>query len=318
MAISNWLRNKIAALSIAFSNVEKNVLSQGKDSFAEDTNMISEKGTGTLLHGLKKNILNQEVKNLRWRTYKILKATKGMSLVFDKNDEDGDAWYKVRKIEQSRLLDKVILDDYDTYPLEMVVTNDEITLANLEAIGSEYFKTYDEPIKNTNENGEVLSATHGEIAANEFFINNKGEKRIQIIRNSFPRFYIERYTKKVNIRKINEKERLLEFYISKYPNEYDRTNYLFIKEVKNLMEKGSERINFIEFNNVEFISENTLGTEDFLYYNYEIKSFDKVVEFDGNYVIKFIAEVVVDGDDVLSKYIEPELEQKYLNKERKT
>ena len=318
MAISNWLRNKIAALSIAFSNVEKNVFSHGKDSFVEDTQHVQRYQQGTLADSLVHGEVTQEVKNLRWRTYKILKASKGMSLVFDKNDEDGDAWYKARKVEQSRLLDKVILDNYDAYPLEMVVNNDEITLANLEAIGSKYFQIYDEPIKNKDEKGEVLSATHGEISANEFFINNRGEKRIQIIRDSFPKFYIERYTKKLNIRKINEKERLIEFYISKYPDEYDRTNYLFIKEVNNLIKNGPERINFINFDNVEFITENTLGTEDFLYYNYKIKSFDKVVEFDGNYIIKFIAEIVTDGDDVLTKYVEPDLEQKYLNKERKT
>lgn len=314
--ITNWLKNKAAAFLIATSKIEKDAFTQ-RTTNDLDTNMISEKGTGTLLHGLKKNILNQEVKNLRWRTYKILKASKDLALTFDKNDADGDAWYKTRKVEQSRLLNKVILDEHDNYPLEMVVTNEEIKLANLEAI-SEHLKVYDEPVKNQNEKGEVESATHGEIAANEFFINNKGEKQIQIVRDNFPRFYLERYTKKMNIRVINETDRLLEFYVSKYPNEYDRTNYLFIKEINKLIQNGPERINFLDIQNVEFISENTLGSEDFLYYNYKVKSFDKVVEFDGHYVIKFVVEVLTNGDNVLSKYVEPELEQKYLNKERKT
>lgn len=316
MRISNWLKNKIAVLSIAFSNVEKNVFSQKKDSIVEDTTHTQRHLQGTLADALLRGEMNQEVKNLRWRIYKILKASKNVSLIFDKNDENGDNWYKTKKIEQSRLLDKVMLDSYDDYPLEMVVINDEIKLSNLEAI-SEHFKGYDEPIKNTDENGEVLSATHGEISANEFFIGNKGEKLIQINRNLFPKFYIERYTKRVNIRKINKKERLLEFYIGKYPDEYDRTNYLFIKEINNLIKNGPERINFIELNNVEFITNNTLGVEDFLYYNYKIKSFNKVIEFDGNYVIKFIGEVIVDGEDILSKYIEPEIEQNYLDRKIK-
>lgn len=316
MRISNWLKNKIAVLSIAFSNVEKNVFSQKKDSFVEDTAHTQRHLQGTLADALLRGEMNQEVKNLRWRIYKILKASKNVSLIFDKNDEDGDNWYKTRKIEQSRLLDKVMLDNYDDYPLEMVVINDEIKLSNLDAI-SEHFKGYNEPIKNTDENGDVLSATHGEISSNEFFIGNRGEKQIQINRNIFPKFYIERYTKRVNIRKINKKERLLEFYIGKYPDEYDRTNYLFIKEINNLIKNGPERINFIELNNVEFITNNTLGVEDFLYYSYKIKSFNKVIEFDGNYVIKFIAEVIVDGEDILSKYIEPEIEQNYLDRKIK-
>lgn len=317
MAISNWFKNKIAALSIALSNVEKNTFSQSKDSLVENTQHVQRHLQGTLADALVHGEITQEVKNLRWRTYKILKSTKGLSLSFDKNDEDGDAWYKTKRIEDSRLLKKIVLDDYDNYPIEMVVPNEEITISNLGAI-SEHFKQYDEPIKNENENGEVVSATHGEINANEFFINNRGEKQIQISRQSFPKFYIERFTKKLNIRTISNEEKLLEFYISKYPNEYDRTNYLFIKEINKLINNGPERINFLEISNVEFISENAVGSDDFLYYNYKIKSFDKIIEFDGHYVVKFIAEVVSNGEDVLSKYVEPELEQKYLNKERKT
>lgn len=317
MAITNWLRNKVAALSIALSNVEKNTFSQSKETLVESTHHTQRHLQGTLADALVHGEVTQEVKNLRWRTYKILKASKGLSLTFDKTDEDGDAWYKTRKAEQTRLLNKVVLDQYDSFPLEMVVMNEETKLANFDAI-TEHFEQYETPVKNENEKGEVLSATHGEIKAHEFFIGNKGEKQIQIIRDIFPKFYIERYTKKLNIRKISETERLLEFYISKYPNEYDRTNYLFIKEVQKLIQNGPERINFLEIKNVEFITENTLGADDFIYFNYDVKSFDKVVEFDGHYIVKFIAEVSVNGEDVLLKYVEPELEQKYQNKERKT
>ena len=218
MAISNWLRNKITALSVALSNVEKNTFSQSKDSLIENTQRVQRHLQGTLADALVHGELTQEVKNLRWRTYKILKATKGLTLAFDKNDEDGDAWYKAKRIEDSRLLKKVILDNYDSYPIEMVVPNEEITIANFDAI-SEHFKEYEEPVKNQNENGEIVSASHGEINSNEFFINNRGEKQIQISRQSFPKFYIERYTKKLNIRTISNEEKLLEFYISKYPNE---------------------------------------------------------------------------------------------------
>jgi len=317
MGLTEWLRNKVAALSIALSNVEKNTFSQGKDTFAQDTHHVQRHQQGTLADALVHGEVTQEVKNLRWRTYKVLKASKGLSLSFDKTDDDGDEWYNVKKVEQTRLLNKVVMDLYDKYPLELVVLNEETKLGDINSI-TEHFKDYSEPIKNKNDKGEVVSATHGEISANEFFISNKGEKPIQIGRTIFPKFYLERYTKKMNVRKINDTEKLLEFYISKYPNEYDRTNNLFIKQVKKVMNDNPQRANFLEINNVEFISEQTLGCDDFLYFNYEIKKFDKIIEFDGHYVIKFIATVINDGEDVLLKYVEPELEEKYINKERKT
>lgn len=209
------------------------------------------------------------------------------------------------------------MDLYDKYPLELVVLNEETKLADINSI-TEHFKGYSEPQKNKNDKGEVVSATHGEISAHEFFIANKGEKPIQIGREIFPKFYLERYAKKMNVRKISDTEKLLEFYISKYPSEYDRTNNLFIKQVEKVINEGPQKANFLEIKTVEFISEQTLGCDDYLYFNYEINRFDKIIEFDGHYVIKFIATVINDGEDVLLKYVEPELEEKYLNKERKT
>ena len=52
-------------------------------------------------------------------------------------------------------------------------------------------------------------------------------------------------------------------------------------------------------------------------YTYKIDSFDKIIEYDGHYVIKFNASVLVDGEDTLEKYRQVELDKKYENKERK-
>lgn len=63
MAISNWLKNKIAALSIALSNVEKNTFSQTKDSFIVDTQHVQRHQQGTLADALVHGEVTQEVKN---------------------------------------------------------------------------------------------------------------------------------------------------------------------------------------------------------------------------------------------------------------
>ena len=75
--------------------------------------------------------------------------------------------------------------------------------------------------------------------------------------------------------------------------------------------------NFLEFEEVSFVTNNTLGAQDFLLFSYGKITFNKIVEFDGNYVIKFNAKVLKNGEDILINYIDLELEKKYKNKQKK-
>jgi hypothetical protein len=76
-------------------------------------------------------------------------------------------------------------------------------------------------------------------------------------------------------------------------------------------------MDMFDIKEVEFITHNTLGSSDFLHYSYEILKVDKIIEFDGNYVIKFKAKVINNGVDILSDFVETDLETKYNNKENK-
>ena len=73
----------------------------------------------------------------------------------------------------------------------------------------------------------------------------------------------------------------------------------------------------LDIKTVGFISHKTVGSKDFYYYEYDVQSFDKIIEFDGNYVIKFKCNVTVNGEYLLEKYKEETLETRYKNKERK-
>ena len=313
MSIKNWFRNKVAAMSIALSNVEKDFLGQDAKDLNQGTKQERRHQQGTLADSLMHGEITQEVKDARWRMYKVLKASQGIKLSFDKLDDDGDAYYLTQKNDGQRILNKVKVDEHDDYPLEMVVRNDEVTLANIEVL-NDTLKEYDAPVVYTNEDGLEV-ASHGEINFKEFLINNKGEKPIQIARDIIPKFCIERFAIKLNVRIINESQRLLEFYVSKYPDEYNRTTRLFISEIKRLIANGPININLLEISEVGFITHQTLGAKDFLFYGYDNLTYDKTIEFDGYYVIKFKADVLVNGEDVLADFVENGLDEKYKNKE---
>ena len=197
----------------------------------------------------------------------------------------------------------------------MVFLNNEITIGTFDAV-TKYFKEYDTPINSINDNNDNV-VSHGEISSLEYFATNKAEKPINITREHTPKFLIENFTKKINIRKIDNTKKLIEFYVSKYPDEYNKNSKLFIKEIEKAIKLGQRNISFLEIDEVEFVTNKTIGATDFLKYSFKILNFDKIVEFDGNYVIKFVSETLIDGENILLKYVEEELEEKYNKKEAK-
>ena len=70
-------------------------------------------------------------------------------------------------------------------------------------------------------------------------------------------------------------------------------------------------------NSIDFISYKTLGTNDFLEYKYSDINYDKIIEFNGFYVIKFKGKVKVNGRDIFEEHRQEILDKKYENKDKK-
>jgi hypothetical protein len=311
--IINWFKIKFGTITLALSNVEKNALSQTGELMSTDTNKFQRHTQGQLADSLINGEVTQEVLNLKWRTYKILKASEGVSAVIVGYDEDGMPIVKTKAKNNKIGLKKVKLDTYDDYKLEMVIDNSEITLSGSEAMDNKHINLLDEVTINDEAIGQT--ATHGVIESNEHYTTTKSERPIKINREIIPNFFIENYTKKMNVRKIGRNKKMLEFYVSKYPDGYNKNSNLFINNLKKLMDGGSQTLT--EIKEVEFVTYKSLGVSDFLEFKYEILEFDKVVEFNGFYVIKFIAKVVTNGNDIFEQHKVVELDKKYENKEKK-
>lgn len=298
------------------SNVEKNAFTLTGEAFSTNTTQQQRHTQGTVADDLKQGVITEEVKNLRWRTYKVLQETQGLTAEIVGYDEDGMPIVKTKRVNNKVGLKKIKLEPSDTYPIEMVVDNSEIVIGSNEAIDNKHIELLDNPEIIYNDNGEAISATHGEINSTEFFAMNKTEKPIIIERDELVKFNIETYTKKLHIRKINDSKRLLEFYVSMYPDEYNRTSRLFLSDVKKAIINPSEST-MLSFNGVGFITYNTVGSGDFLEYKYGNIVFDKIVEYNGHYVIKFIADVETDGVSILEGHRVVSLDKKYETKEKK-
>jgi hypothetical protein len=316
MKLINWFNKKMAIIGLAMSKVEKNAFSQSGGELTNNMSQEQRHTKGTAIDDLKQGIITQEVKNLRWRTYKILGETQGRIAEIIGYDDDGMPIVKTRKTDNKSGLRKVKIEPSDKYPIEMVVDNSEIPTSGNDTINNEYLDLLDKPQIVYDENGEAISATHGEIDANEFFITNKSELPINIERDEAPKFKIENFTKKLHIRKISESKRLLEFYVSMYPDEFIRTTRLFISEVKKAIDNPNQST-MLSINNVDFVSYKTIGVNDFLMFKYNNLKFDKIATFNGHYVIKFIGDVEINGESIFDEYRVDELDNKYENKDKK-
>jgi hypothetical protein len=316
MGISKWLKQRAAMLSLAMAGVEKNSLGQKGHSLEQTINQERRHTQGTMLDSLKEGRVTQEVMDLRWRTYKILKASDGVTANIKGYDDNGQPIYSIKKLDKKKGLTKVKVDNFDNYPLELVVDNSPISSGGNDAMDNTFISIYDEAHKNLNADGEVVSVSHGEISSDDYFATNKADIPIKIGRMFIPKFEIERYTKKLNVRKINDTERLLEFYISMYPDLEDRKTRLLVSEIKKAISNPLSAT-FLEIKEVGFITYKTLGVDDFLEYQYDIKSLDKIIEYNGHYVIKFIASIKIDGRDILDEHRMADLDDKYEKKEKK-
>jgi hypothetical protein len=330
--LKKWLTNKAASVFISLSNVEKNTITKISDQVSNDTHYTRRNTQGTLADSLINGEVTQEVQNLRWRTYKILNQVSGYKSKIVGYDEDGLPVTEMVKLDVKKELDGINLDTADSYVLEMVVDNSEITNNTNDIMFGKHLLAYDVPkIMTSGSTGDFIGnigiddkipevlekfASHGTINNTEYQATNKTERPLFVGRDFFPKFNIEDYTTKLNIRRIDDEHRLLEFYVSKYPDTLRKNSGLFVKEVIKAMSKPIHT-NFLEIKNVSFVTDNTIGATNYLRFTYDILKFDKIVEFNGSYVIKFIGKISINGVNIFEEFRVTELDAKYKNKEKK-
>ncbi len=157
----------------------------------------------------------------------------------------------------------------------------------------------------------------GSISGHDYFTQSKNDKPIKISRTITPTFYLELYTKTLKVRKIDENKRLLEFYVNSYPDEYNRTTRLFISAIKKEIESKTIYNTMLDLKAVSFISDKTQGVNDNHLFEYENLVYDKIISHNGFYVIKFIADIKIDGEYIMDGYRQEILDNKYQNKVKK-
>lgn len=316
MSVHKWVKRKLALMAFALASAEKGAFGQVADALGNDESMTQTYTQGMLSDSLMRGEITLAVKELRWRLYKVLSESKNRVSHVVGYDDDGLPIMSTSIVDKYNL-NKILRDTVDTYDVELVIYNEDITKSTLEAFkSSEYDKEASDTFDLVGEIKVEGSTTIGEISFNDMMSTFKGKKTIYVEREYRPKFEIEAYSKKLIVRNIDNETKLLEFYIPAYPDTYDRKTRLLITEIQRAS-KNPRSSDFLNINKVGFITDKCIGVPDGLEYEYDITSFDKIIEFNGSYVIKFLATVKINGDNIFEKYKEVGLEERYKNKKAK-
>lgn len=116
---------------------------------------------------------------------------------------------------------------------------------------------------------------------------------IKVRRGVFPRCKLEEHTKMVHIRDIDGRRKLIDFYIEDIPE-----NRIAVLEARNLMASPG----IVDFNNITNLNFTTPGG-NMMMFEYRMLAFDKVVQYNGNFIVKMFAEVIKNGEWAAEKYM---------------
>ena len=173
-------------------------------------------------------------------------------------------------------------------------------------------KTDGFPLQILQPNIEDTGTLSENLAESDYRLKNKKEFTIDIERDFIPRFRLEEFTNKLVVKRINETAVMLDFYTPIYNSQFNTVHKLFLKEIEKIY-MGNVRSDVIDLKQVEFISFRAFGTDDLKKYTYNNVEFDNILIFDGHYVIKFTADIVNDGEDLIDEFYCEEEEDKSRN-----
>jgi len=332
--MSNWFKKQITNIAIAISNVEKNTLGQENIGGGIETSKHQRLNQNSVMDALLRGEITEEVEKLRWRIYKTTSNIKNFSSKVVGYDDDGYPIVETVYSGDEEKLSKIKLEPSDDYELTMVIDNSDITLGVKDALNlnidlydkstesdntnliNEEFTIIDDAVNvDSNINLSGNSKTIGEIKETQHIL--KPLKPITITRDHRPKFELEKYTKKLYVRKITKDKFLLEFFVSKYPEQFDKKSNFFISTMGKIANNQNRYDSTIDFKTVWFVTNNTIGVPDFLEFEYEIIKFDKIVEFNEFYVLKFISKVTTEAKSIIEQFKNQELEEKYNKKEKR-
>lgn len=280
-----------AAISLAYGlkNTESDILKQ-KTTNSETNSIHQQKTTNELMQALINGEVTEEVQLLRDRMYYVSEEAKKLKVSLENAvinslgelEFDGDV--KVVRINNFIDKPKVFEDDYKMF-LSMetpLVVNGMLDTMN---------------------------------SVSDKNILEKEESPLNLTYIGYPKYKLHKFINKIVLRRKGD-DIVLDFYLPLMFEKGDNVYSMFNSEIKKAINNNNKPIN-LEFETVDFITEDAYGSDDLCEYKFEMKHLLTIQTYTSNYVVTYSVKPIVMGNKITDKYIKPELREGYKEKRRK-
>lgn len=284
--ILNKIKNFCTALFYGMKNTEDIVFKQsGLSSDANGATINQMISDNSVAKALLRGEVTQEVEQLRYRNYLV-----------DRESKQYEYYTPTLAMKRDKMDSKFVK-----------YWNED----NLDIITIQINEPSDEGINSFNVNEEGVYKSYE-------ILPSKHSYDIKLTRGEFtPRYYLEEYTTRLAVRKLDEdKSVMLDFYVTKYPNDKDFKSKGFVREIEKIKDEKL-RSDVIDIQKVKFTTNHAFKLDDMLEFEFDNLILKYINEFDGHYVISFKARMLKNGIDLTKKYYNKEMADKYANKEKK-
>lgn len=299
MKLIKKLCNRINAYWVGFfyglKDTNDTVFTQAGIDNSVGTEIQQQVNENRVSKDLLKGEVTQQVEELRYRTYKVDRESKQFeyfsptkAIRFDKQDS------KFVKYDNSDNLELITIQPNHANTANIYDGTKDVDFLNAKLIDGQ-----------------------GNVSINLGHFDVENKYNIEIERDFMPRFKLEAYTTRLVVKKLDDKDNMiLDFYVSKYPQEKDMKSIYFIKEVEKLM-SGYRQSDITSMTRVSFVTSHAYGLNDMIEFRFDHIYYKGILEYDGHYVLKFKAHAYVNGKDQTDEFYSKSMDEKYRNNEKK-
>jgi hypothetical protein len=152
-----------------------------------------------------------------------------------------------------------------------------------------------QPISRITESSDV------EAAIKSYISRANRRYTIDIKRSFYPKFRLEAFANKIVVKDLNEKQAILDIYTTKYSSQFDSVRSPFLNEL-NRVYMGYKNSDIVTFDELSFTTMKANGEADLMNYKFGNIKFINIVEFDEEYVLKFIADKIEWRNDTVEQF----------------
>lgn len=139
---------------------------------------------------------------------------------------------------------------------------------------------------------------------------------LKIEREVFPRFFIEKWVKKLVVREGNNNIKI-DLYCSSYARQFNPTDSIFINEMMQIYGKKTRNFDTVDINRINFITNKAYGVKDLMEYHFDGLKYEGMNMYDKDFVITYSTECGYGVNDITDQFKTKEMDEKYATKARK-